>query len=283
MNIGEALAHATQRLTAVGISSASLDARLLVGHAANQNDLALRTEIQHEISTDQHELLEQLLQRREKFEPMAYILGSQPFFGRDFKVTPDTLIPRPDSETLIAALLALLPQRDQAFTVADLGVGSGCLLLTVLAEFPNAYGFGVDISDGALAVTGDNAVQLQVAERLTLLKGEKWADELPMGVNVIMSNPPYITTAEMAELMPDVKDYEPHTALEAGADGLDAYRALIPSAAKHLGAGGLLLLEVGYTQATDVKKLLEATAWADVQSFKDLSGHERVIAAVLGS
>lgn len=273
------LRETTARLHDAGSASAALDASLLLMGVTGKDRLYLYTHPHTVLTPQEYAAYEALVGRREKGEPMAYILGKREFWGLEFAVKPGVLIPRPDSETLIATLLALVPDTQAAAKVAEVGVGSGALIVTVLTVFPKFIGYGVDIEPIPLAVTAQNARSHGVADRLELMQGN-WGDPLPTGLNILISNPPYIRSAEMDGLMRDVKNYEPHTALDGGADGLDAYRCIIPTAYDKLNSGGLLLLEIGHDQKGDVDALLEKNKWQSVHTFQDLAGRDRVIAAV---
>ena len=225
--------------------------------------------------------MRRLTARRVRREPMAYILGEREFWGLAFKVTPAVLVPRPDSETIVEAALGLMPDRERRWRVLDLGVGSGCLLLSLLHEWPNASGVGVDASKEALAVAQDNAGALALAGRASWFETDwrqpGWSERLPGPFDLIVSNPPYIATSALAELMPEVAAFEPPLALDGGADGLDAYRALAVVSHKLVIPGGRLLVEVGEGQALEVAGLLASSGWRIRRFWKDLGGIERVV------
>jgi release factor glutamine methyltransferase len=214
---------------------------------------------------------------------MAYILGAREFWGLPFEVSPAVLVPRPDSETVIEAVLGLMPDRDRGWRILDLGVGSGCLLLALLREYPQASGVGIDASNEALAVTQRNAGALGVADRARLMAGDwrraGWADGLGGPFDLVVSNPPYIDSAAIAGLMPEVARYEPRLALDGGPDGLDSYRLIAAAAPKLVAAGGHLVVEIGEGQAIDVKGLLAESGLTPLASWKDLGGIERVVSA----
>lgn len=281
MTLDDALHTTTKRLSAADIDTASLDASILVCHATSRERLELITHGTEELNSEEIEYLEELVQRREQREPIAYIVGQKEFWGHHFKVCPGVLVPRPDTETLVATLLALLPEKEVPMTLADVGVGSGCILLSLLKELPQAYGYGIDTETTPLSVTADNALALEVAERLTLYKGNL-AEPLKEPVNVIVSNPPYIATDVLGNLAKEVREHEPKQALDGGEDGLAVYRSLIPSCHAKLISGGLLLLEIGYDQATTVADLLSQPDWSEVHLYQDLNNQPRVIAAVKG-
>lgn len=225
--------------------------------------------------------LRALTARRVQREPMAYILGEREFWGLPFKVSPAVLVPRPDSETVIEAAVALLADRDRPWRILDLGLGSGCLLLTLLREFPAARGVGLEASEPALAVAGSNAVSLEVAGRAELMSGDwrepGWADRLGGPFDLLVSNPPYIEAEAISRLMPEVSRFEPKLALDGGADGLAAYRAIAAEARRLVVPGGRLLLEGGAGQAPEIYRLFQSTGFMAETPWKDLGGIDRVV------
>jgi release factor glutamine methyltransferase len=214
---------------------------------------------------------------------MAYILGEREFWGLPFKVSPAVLVPRPDSETVIEAVLSLMPDRDRAWRILDLGVGSGCLLMTLLREYPQASGVGLDASNEALKVAGQNAEALGVSSRARLVAGDwreaGWTSGLDDPFDLVVSNPPYIDSAAIEGLMPEVARFEPRLALDGGPDGLDAYRLIAGARPKLVAAGGYLVVEIGEGQAIDVKGLFAVAGLTPLAPWKDLGGIERVVAA----
>jgi release factor glutamine methyltransferase len=216
---------------------------------------------------------ETLVRRRAAREPFSHIAGYRDFWTHRFKVTPDVLDPRPETEVLVQAALA------EPFTkVLDLGTGSGCILISLLAEMPNAKGVGTDLSDRALLVAGENAERIGVADRLVLPVSD-WFADTGGTYDLIVSNPPYIGAGEMAALQPEVRDHEPRSALTDEADGLSAYRAIAAGAPDHLTPGGRLLVEIGPTQARAVSEIFRAAGLADIVVHPDLDGRDRVVAA----
>lgn len=226
--------------------------------------------------------LRALTARRVTREPMAYILGEREFWGLPFKVTPAVLVPRPDSETMIEAALSLLPDRTYPWRLLDLGVGSGCLLLTLLREFPNATGEGVDASLDALEVARENAASLGVADRMILRhddwRQEGWAARLSGPFHLAVSNPPYIETATIDGLMPEVARFEPQLALDGGPDGLAAYRLIAANGREFVTRGGYLAVEAGEGQALDIASIFAQAGLLPQAPWKDLGGIERVVA-----
>lgn len=228
-------------------------------------------------------MLQSLTARRIKREPMAYILGEREFWGLPFKVTPAVLVPRPDSETLIEAVLALMPDRQRAWRILDLGVGSGCLLLTLLREYPQATGAGLDASPEALAVAGENAVALGVADRASLVTGDwrrpGWLEAVGGPFDLVVSNPPYVESGAIDGLMPEVARFEPRLALDGGADGLDAYRLIATAGPQLITPGGYVVVEVGEGQAPEIATIFDQAGLQPAGRWRDLAGIERVVAS----
>ena len=270
-------------LTAAGIDNARFEARLLLAHAAGATIEHLIAHGDDTAPPAAVEALRALTARRVRREPMAYIVGEREFWGLPFKVSPAVLVPRPDSETLIEAALALMPGRAEPWRIVDLGVGSGCLLLTLLKEFPNAQGVGIDASAAALAVASANAEALGVARRARLVDGDwqrpGWAERLEGPFDLLVSNPPYIETAALEGLMPEVARFEPRLALDGGRDGLSAYRAIADKAAGLVVPGGRVLIEVGEGQVSEISALFASAGFAVDRPWKDLGGIDRIVSA----
>lgn len=216
-----------------------------------------------------------LLARREAHEPLALIVGHREFWSLEFAVSPATLIPRPESETLIEAALAAFAGRDPPRLVLDLGTGTGCLLLATLSEFPGAFGIGVDHSAAAAALAARNAAALHLADRARFVCGD-WAEALDGRFDLVLCNPPYIRTEDLASLMPEVARYEPHTALDGGTDGFAAYRRLFPALHRLLSASGVAVLEIGAGQAETAAELARQAGLAS-DPRPDLSGIPRAL------
>lgn len=275
--IGAALSRSRQALQEAGIDSAALDARLLLAASLG---VAVETVIawpERKLTPDAVARLEALLRRRIAREPMAYILGRREFWSLDFAVTPATLTPRPDSETLVAAVLGEIADRRAPLRLVDFGTGTGCLLLALLSELPAASGIGVDVDPDTVEVARANATRLDLAPRAQFMPGH-WGRPLGGEFDLIVSNPPYIATGDLPVLAPELR-YEPRLALDGGADGLAAYRALIPDAARLLRPAGLLALEVGVGQASAVNELLVASGLTSAGVRRDLAGIERCVLA----
>jgi len=275
MTVAQALRDAARGLEAAS-DTARLDAEVLMAHAlgVSRSDMLLR-----HMAADPPSGFAPLVARRMVREPVAYIVGRQEFYGRDFRVSPAVLIPRSDSETIVEAALEACARPAR---VLDCGVGSGALLLTVLAEKEGAQGVGIDRSSDALAIAGTNAAALGLGERAVLLGRDwtrpGWSDGLGR-FDVILANPPYVE--EAAELAPSVRQFEPAGALFAGADGLDDYRILVPQLPDLLSPNGIAVLEIGSTQATAVSLIAE-TAGFSAELRRDLAGRERVLILRLG-
>lgn len=270
-------------LTAAGIDNARFEARLLLAQASQLTIEQLVARGTDEAPAAIADAARALTARRVRREPMAYILGEREFWGLPFKVTPAVLVPRPDSETVIEAVLALMPDRDRAWRILDLGVGSGCLLLTLLREYPQARGIGLEASPGAMAVAQENADRLGVAARTTLTAGDwreaGWLDSLGGPFDLVVSNPPYIESAAVDRLMPEVSAFEPRLALDGGADGLAAYRVITSAGPKLVTPGGFLVVEGGEGQASEISALFVAAGLRPRPPWRDLGGIERVVVA----
>lgn len=265
------LAQAAATLRDAGIENPRLEARLLLAHALGLTQAQLLEAPEH--AAPEH--FAALLARRAAHEPLAYILGAQEFWSLSFTVSPATLIPRADSETLIEAALAALPDRVSVARILDLGTGTGCLLLAALSEFHAAFGVGVDISPAAAALATANAAMLGLSRRAAFVVGD-WAAALGGRFDLILANPPYIPTSDIAGLMPDVRMHEPATALDGGADGLAAYRAILADLPRLLAPEGVAVLEIGIGQDVTAPALAVA---AGVQPAlrRDLAGIPRAL------
>ncbi|MEO3434732.1 peptide chain release factor N(5)-glutamine methyltransferase [Inquilinus sp. CAU 1745] len=263
-------------LARAGIPDARIDARLLVGHALGLDRAGLLSSANRIVGPAELERIERLAARRLRREPVSRILGSREFWSLDFLLSPATLDPRPDSETIVEAALALSPDRDAPLRVLDLGVGTGCLLLAILSERPNAFGIGLDRSAEAAATARANAARLGLAGRAAMAVGD-WGTPLEGTFDLIVSNPPYISAGDLGGLEPEVTLHDPPLALSGGRDGLDAYRAIAAQAPRLLGPGGWIVLEAGKGQAGDVSALLADAGLADIGVRNDLSSVPRAV------
>lgn len=276
---GEAVRAVAARLHAAGIASARLDARLLVAEALGVAPQVVFTRPETLLPPAQADRLDGLAARRERREPVSRILGRRGFWTLDLALGPHTLDPRPDSETVVEAVLAELPDRTAELRLLDFGTGSGCLLLALLSELPAAYGIGVDRSGGALAVAAANAAACGLAQRADFVLAD-WGRSLSGCFDAIVSNPPYIRDGDIAGLDPEVAGWDPPLALAGGADGLGCYRALAPDVARLLAPAGVAALEVGQGQAAEVAGILQQAGLAVRAVRRDLGGVERCVVAV---
>ena len=258
------------------LDSPDLDARLLVGHALGLDHTALASDGDRPLSADDVSAIRDLATRRLAHEPVARIVGRKEFWGLEFKVTPATLVPRPETETLVEAALAAIPDRSPALRIADFGTGTGALLLALLSEFPNAVGIGTDISVSALVVARDNAIRLGAGSRAYFAVCD-YGLALRGPFDLIISNPPYIASGDMAGLDPEVRNYDPRLALDGGTSGLDAYRAVVAHAGYLLAPKGILLVELGAGQASSVADLMGQGGIVPDAPKPDLSGHFRAL------
>jgi release factor glutamine methyltransferase len=275
--IGSLLCEAGTVLRAAGIEQPRREARLLLGHVLGRVPGLLTTEAREQVDAAPAERYRAIVARRAAHVPAAHLTGTRGFWSLDLDVTPDVLIPRPETETLVEAALAALPDRAAVHRVLDLGTGSGALLLAGLSEFSAAIGVGVDRSLAALSVARSNAVRTGLADRALFLCAD-WAAALDARFDLVLANPPYIRTADIAVLEPEVRDYDPRAALDGGADGLDACRAILADLPRILAPAGVAVLELGTGQAADVSMLAEKTGLAIVELRQDLGGIPRAIA-----
>ena len=272
----EAIARGTARLAAAGVPQPDQDARRLYRWAAGLDGPRLTAALSEPAGADEIACFDRAIAERAGRAPVSQITGERLFWGRSFEVTPEVLDPRPETETLIAAAL----EGPAARRVLDLGTGSGCILLTLLAEWPEATGLGTDISPGALAVAGRNAARLGVADRARLARAD-WLDGIEGPFDLVVSNPPYLAERERAGLAPEVRDHEPWLALGAGEDGIDAYRRIAAGVRRVLAPRARLLLEIGPGQAAPVRELLAVAGLASAGCHADMDGRTRVLAATL--
>jgi release factor glutamine methyltransferase len=272
-SVGAFLCQAGQLLRAAAIESPRIEARLLLAHAMLTSSEALLRDPRAAVPPEAVARFRQALDQRLAHVPMAQITGRAGFWTLDLEVSPETLIPRADSEALIEAVLesGATPMR-----ILDLGTGTGCLLLAVLSEFPQAQGIGVDLRPGAAALAGRNAARHGLADRALFLAGD-WASALVGRFDLILSNPPYIESRVIPGLMPEVALHEPATALDGGADGLDAYRAILADLPRLLAPGGMAVLELGAGQAAPVAGLAAGLGLGLVGLRADLAGVERAM------
>ncbi len=276
----DALAEAARRLGAAGVESPRRDARLLLAEALRTGSGAPppdpRLDPERSLTGPTARRFAALVERRRGREPVSRILGRREFWSLELAVTPETLDPRPDSETLVGAALARIADRDRPRRVLDLGTGAGGLLLALLSELPGAWGLGVDRAPGALEAARRNAETHGLGGRARFLAGD-WGSALTAGWDVILCNPPYVRSGEIAGLAPEVARFEPPAALDGGPDGLGAYRRVLPEIARLLAPGGLAAVELGLGQAEWVAGLARDSGLGDGAQVPDLAGVARCL------
>ncbi len=270
------------QLKAAQLDEAELDARILLGAVLGLDLTGLITQASRPLTTAEASRLAQHAERRIAGEPVARILGTREFWGLPFRLSEATLVPRPDTETVVELALELLRERQQPShppRIADIGTGSGAILLALLHEIPDAFGVGTDLSQNALRTARTNAIALGLADRAGFVACS-YASALRGPFDLIVSNPPYIPSAEIAKLSTEVREHDPHLALDGGNDGYDAYRALIPQASECLTPGGALIVEAGLGQARNIETLMRGAALSVDRSPKaDLAGIPRAVSA----
>jgi release factor glutamine methyltransferase len=272
----EAFAILRRTFVQAGLDTPDLDARiLLVGTlGVAPAELALRPD--EPVGNSAAERLCELQARRTAGEPVARILGFTEFWSLTFELSPETLVPRPDTETVVEAALALFPDRAGLQRILDLGTGSGCLLVTLLHELRDAWGLGVDRSPGALAIARRNARRNRVGERAAFAASD-WTAALAGTFDLVVSNPPYVPTAELSRLSAEVRLHDPRRALDGGPDGLAAYRVILADANRLLTPSGTLVLEIGYDQEEALRSLADAAGLAVRRTARDLGGRPRAV------
>jgi release factor glutamine methyltransferase len=271
----------TARFKSSAIDSAELDARMLVGAVLGLDLTGMIAAASRLLTSDESIRLEDFARRRLEGEPVARILGNKEFWGLPLNLSAATLVPRPDTETVVELALEMsqaAPDPNHRLRIADIGTGSGAILLALLSELPDAYGVGTDISEAALRTASANAARLGFARRAAFVACD-YAAALSDRFDLIVSNPPYIRSADIGGLAAEVRDHDPHRALDGGADGLDAYRVLIPQAAPLLAPRGALVVEAGQGQAQEIEGLMTAAGlMLEGPAKADLAGIRRAVA-----
>lgn len=281
--IGRLLNWTTDFFAERGLESARLEAEVLLAHCRGCQRILLYTAFDEPASDQLREKFRDLVRQRASGKPVAYLVGKREFYSLDFEVTPDVLIPRPETELLVLTLLDTVKEQgwvDKPLAVADVGTGSGIIAVCTAKNLPRARVTAIDISPPALAVAQRNADRYKVAERIEFVESDLF-EALPDTVtfDFIAANPPYITSAEMAELDRSVREFEPHMALDGGQQGVDVVERLVEASAKRLQPGGMLLLEISPMIAERVEKLVEASPLELQQTLKDTNDHARIIQA----
>jgi release factor glutamine methyltransferase len=267
---------AKDRLKNVQIDQPAIDARLLLEVAADVTRTDIITDPYRVLTEAQMATLDDFLNRRARREPVSHIIGRKGFWKILLQVNKNVLTPRPETEVIVDEVLKAFPEA-MSFNMLDLGVGSGTILLAVLAERPAAKGLGIDVSEEALAVARENAANLDLAGRVALLRGD-WTNGLgDDSFDLVVSNPPYIATHVIETLEPEVRDHEPRLALDGGPDGLDAYRLLAGEILRVLKPGAMFAVEIGYDQSQAVETLFKQAGAQNVRTVKDLSVNDRVV------
>lgn len=272
----EFIQRSTEFLARKGIETARLDAEVLLGHVLGKDRVYLYVHFDQPLEPAEIDAYRTLIVRRGRREPVAYIVGSKEFFSRPFTVDSSVLIPRPETELLVETVVEWAKERGP-LQIADIGTGSGAIAISLATALEHSTIWAVDVSREALRVASANAEQLGVSDRIQFLHGTWLAPLEGKVLDAVVSNPPYIPSADIDQLQPEVRAYEPRLALDGGEDGLNAYRALIPQAATMVRGGGLLAVEVGYGQAQSVAALGRASGWHLERIIPDHAGIDRVV------
>ncbi len=275
MTAAEAMVAAAARLRAAGVPDPARDARVLLAHAARIDAARVTLIAPEDLAPEIEERFDQLISLRSIRVPVSHLVGERAFYGRRFKVSRDVLDPRPETETLIEGALAVPFE-----TVLDLGTGSGCILVTLLAETPSARGLGVDVSEAACLQASANAVLHRVEARADIRQSD-WFADVDETFDLIASNPPYLAGYEMNEVAPELREHEPRVALTDEGDGLSAYRVIASQAAQYLNPNGRVMVEIGWRQGASVRTIFEKNGWSGIVVMPDLGGRDRVIHAQL--
>ena len=275
MTAAEAMVAAAARLRAAGVPDPARDARVLLAHAARIDAARVTLIAPEDLAPEIEERFDQLISLRSIRVPVSHLVGERAFYGRRFKVSRDVLDPRPETETLIEGALAVPFE-----TVLDLGTGSGCILVTLLAETPCARGLGVDVSEAACLQASANAVLHRVEARADIRQSD-WFADVDETFDLIASNPPYLAGYEMDEVAPELREHEPRVALTDEGDGLSAYRVIASQAAQYLNPNGRVMVEIGWQQGASVRAIFEKNGWSGIVVMPDLGGRDRVIHAQL--
>ncbi len=266
------------------IENSRLDAEILLAKVLGLTRVQLYTRFDQPLQDEELKNYKAFIQRRIKREPLAYIVGSKEFYSRDFIVTSDVLIPRPETEMLIDEAISFAKDRE-TLQMVDLGTGSGCIAITLALEIPNSLVWAIDFSEKALEITKKNVEKYQLQERVRIIYADilkqEWSKEISP-FDLIVSNPPYISSGEIEKLTPEIQ-FEPRAALDGGKEGFDYYETMIPSSFLHLKKGGIALFEIGFDQEKKIRELLEKTGNDNFEIKLDLAGHPRVVRIMNGS
>lgn len=280
MNIADALATAARQLANAGVPEHVREASSLLQFVLGKERVFLIAHPEYVLSNEERAMFSGYLQRRSDREPMQYITGRQEFYGLEMNVTSDVLIPRPETEMVVTAAVELLRGRGEP-SFAEVGVGSGCITVAILVNAPKAQALGSDISEATIEVASANAERHGVRDRLEMIRSDIFAAFPARRFDLIVSNPPYVPAAEIAGLQPEVRTFEPLSALTDGGDGLSIIERIIRGAPKYLSPGGGLMLEIGFGQAAQVAAMFDAAIWEGVRVDPDFQGIPRMAAAFL--
>jgi release factor glutamine methyltransferase len=276
-NVASARRSVAEAFRKNGIESPELDARILIGHTLQFDHAQMIAAADRMLSGPEIAAINALAERRLRHEPVARITGRKEFWSLALRVSPATLVPRPETETVVEAALAAIGDRKRALRIADLGTGTGAILLALLSELPNATGIGTDIDPRALATASDNAQELGLQNRTGFVRSDFGA-ALNETFDLVVSNPPYIAAPELSALPTDVRDYDPRLALDGGQDGLDCYRRIAAEAARLLKPGGIIVLEIGAGQAEAVTAIFQTCGLKSAAAPRpDLAGIPRAL------
>jgi release factor glutamine methyltransferase len=278
-SIAEAILHGANKLRKAGVPEERREAGSLLMHILDRDRTYILAHAEDPLSDEQVEKFSESLDARAQGRPLQYITGHQEFFGLEFEVTSDVLIPRPETELLIEAALSVVSPNETPF-ICDVGTGSGCIVITLLYKIPRARGIALDISEAALAVAERNANRHGVHERLSFVASDCFANLGPAfdPFDLIVSNPPYVAERAVAGLQREVRDFEPRVALTAGESGLSVIRRLLVEGRDHLKSGGFLIFEIGFDQHDAVKELIDENSWKLLETYDDLRGIPRTVA-----
>ena len=276
-NISEILKDAAEILRRNDIAEPRREATSLLAFTLQKDKTFLIAHSEYELSAEEETRFREVLQRRAKREPFQYITGKQEFYGLDFEVTKDVLIPRPETELIVENALELLPENGR---FCEVGIGSGCISVSILHELKSATAIGLDISEKALRIAEINALIHQVSNRLKLEISDVFSNLKVEQFDLVVSNPPYISSVEITNLQAEVKDYEPHNALTDGKGGFSIIEKIVDETPHFLKPRGFLLMEIGFDQSTEVRKMFDANVWQKVEILPDLQGIPRMVKAV---
>jgi release factor glutamine methyltransferase len=278
MTILELIQKTTAFFEKKQVDEPRLQIELLLAHVLGIKRIQLYLQFERQLTDKDLEPLREMVRRRAEREPLQYILGGTEFYGLEFKTDRRALIPRRETEHLVETVLGFFPDKNVALNAIDLGTGSGALAVTLAIHLPNSRWIATDASPDALALARENAANHRLDDRIGWVQGSWW-EGIEEKFDLIISNPPYVKSADIPHLAPELLDHEPAKALDGGPDGLDAYRALLAGAAQHARPGARLALEIGFDQACGLHDLLPANGWRMDACIKDLQGHDRVVAA----